>query len=166
MCNPAAYWAVAAVTAYSSYEQGQQQKKTNRYNARVLENEAIRTRNKGTIEENKHREKVQQLIAKQRATTAASGVDVNSGSPLQLQEDAALLGEVDALTIRQNYQDQAVAKDNRGDLLNIQGDNAVRSGTIGAISTLGSASFGNADAGVSSVWYKQDSAANQTTTTP
>lgn len=161
MCNPAAaFWATTALSAYGSYDQGQQQRSTSAYNARVLENEAIRTRNKGVVEENRHRERVQQLISSQRAASAASGVDVNSGSALQLQQDAELLGEVDALTIRQNYQDQADVTDARSDLVALQGRNSGRAGAIGAASLLGSASFGNQALGVSSIWYKRNSAIN------
>lgn len=158
MCNPAAaYWAVAAITAYSSYSQGVEAKKTSRYNARVLENEATRTRNKGVTEEMKHREKVQQLISKQRATAGASGVDVGSGSPLQLQNDTELLGEVDALRIRENYLDQAQSLDDRSMLTKREGDAAYRKGVIGAVTAIGSAYAGSG--AVSNSWYSGNSAA-------
>lgn len=42
------------------------------------------------------------LIGSERASAAAHGVDVNSGSALDIQSDAATLGELDALTIRNN----------------------------------------------------------------
>jgi hypothetical protein len=162
MCNPAVIpYVMAAVAAYGSYEQGRQAKKTSRYNARVMENEAIRTRNKGTDEENRHREKVQQLISQQRATLGASGVDIASGSPLQAQTDAELLGEVDSLRIRQNYSDSARAIDEKAKLTIAEGNSAYRKGVIGAVTAIGGAVAGN----VSNSWYTPQSSAVTTTTT-
>lgn len=43
-----------------------------------------------------------QAIGTQRAVQAANGIDVNSGSAAQLQDDTAMIGELDALTIQNN----------------------------------------------------------------
>lgn len=43
-----------------------------------------------------------QAIGTQRSAQAANGIDVNSGSASQLQDDTAMLGELDALTIQNN----------------------------------------------------------------
>lgn len=42
------------------------------------------------------------MIGSQRARLAAQGVDVNSGSALDVQADTMALGELDALTIKNN----------------------------------------------------------------
>ena len=43
-----------------------------------------------------------QAIGTQRSSIAANGIDVNSGSAARLQDDTAMLGELDALTIQNN----------------------------------------------------------------
>jgi hypothetical protein len=43
-----------------------------------------------------------QAVGTQRAVQAANGIDVNSGSAAQLQDDTAMIGELDALTIQNN----------------------------------------------------------------
>jgi len=50
---------------------------------------------------------VKQLIGEQRAAFAAQGIEVGSGSALEIQEETAALGELDAITIRNNAQREA-----------------------------------------------------------
>jgi hypothetical protein len=154
------------MTAYSANEQGQSAKSTARYNAREAENEAIRTRNKGTEEEVKHRRGVAELQSRQRAQLGAANVDLRSGSALDVQEDAKLLGEVDSLRVRTNFSDQASALDRSSVLTNIQGSNAQRAGQLQAAGSLIQAGAAGVQAsGVSSKWYDPNSAAVTTTTT-
>lgn len=48
------------------------------------------------------RVKASQAIGTQRSVQAANGIDVNSGSSALIQDDTAMLGELDALTIQNN----------------------------------------------------------------
>jgi hypothetical protein len=48
------------------------------------------------------RVRTKQAIGTQRTAQAGNGIDVNSGSAAQLQDDTAMLGELDALTIQNN----------------------------------------------------------------
>ena len=57
---------------------------------------------RGAEEEQRFRTGVRGLIGSQRAAFAGSGVDVGFGSAVDVQADAAFLGELDALTIRTN----------------------------------------------------------------
>ena len=95
----------------AEYEAG-----VSKYNARRAENEATQTRNRGVEDENKQRQKTAQLLSKQRAQLGASGVSLASGSPLQMQEDTELLGEIDARRIKSNYEMQAQSLDDESDL--------------------------------------------------
>jgi hypothetical protein len=160
MCNPAA--AVMAVSlvfsAYSANEQGKAAKGVADYNAREAENEAVRTRNRGVEEEVKHRRQVAELQSRQRAQIGAANIDLRSGSALDIQEDAALLGEVDSLRIRSNYQEQGASLDRNVDLVNFQGDAAQSAGRTQAAGSLLQA----AGAGVSSKWYNVNSSATTT----
>lgn len=162
MCNPAVIpYVIAAVTAvsagYAAKQKGEYEYGVAKYNARNLQNNAIKTRNKGVEEENAHREKVRQLISQQRATLGAAGVDLNSGSPLQMQTDAAMLGEVDALKIRSNYGEAAKALDDESNLTLSMGAEARRSGTSQFVSSLFGSGVGGA---VAANWYTKKSAAS------
>lgn len=77
------------------------------YNARVAEAQGDDALLRGTEEEQRFRSTVRGLIGSQRAGFAAQGVNVGSGSAVDVQADAAYLGELDALTIRSNAQREA-----------------------------------------------------------
>ena len=79
------------------------------YQAQVAENNriiaerlAVDAEQRGEIDVRRHRQQVEQLKGRQVAALAASGVDVASGSPLDVLADTAGLGEIDAQTIRHN----------------------------------------------------------------
>ena len=133
MCDPVSIAATASVATtlaqgYQAQQMGEYQNDVARYNARQTENEATRVRQKGTEEEIKQRNKVEQLVSRQRATLASSGVDINTGSAADLQEDALVMGEADALRIRSNYMDQAESMETQAELTREQGRMAERAG--------------------------------------
>lgn len=72
------------------------------YNAGVADLQAKDAIVRGAHDESRFREGVDQMVGQQRAGIAASGVDVNSGSAVDVQADTRHLGELDALTIRTN----------------------------------------------------------------
>jgi hypothetical protein len=72
------------------------------WNANVADLQAADAITRGAEEEARFRQGVKGIIAAQRAGFAASNVDVSFGSSLDVQADAAYLGELDALTIRTN----------------------------------------------------------------
>lgn len=147
--------ASTAISAYSGYQQGRQQKALNEYNARVSENNA-RTKEiaaadaerRGQIAESAQRREVRQVAASQRAALGAGG-DLTDISSQALQADTAGFGELDALTVRANAareawgirvgaaDDLAQARASR-----FQGAAAARAGTLGAVGTLLSSAAG------------------------
>ena len=156
MCEPAtiafALMAVATVAeGYQAREQGKYQNDVSKYNAANMKNEAVHARNKGTEEENIHREKVQQMIARQRVQGAAQGVDIGSGSMLNLQQDTETLGDADALRIRSNFSNQADAIEKGAVLELSQGKAAEHAGDMAFKTSLLKAG-GQAAMGVSSKW--------------
>jgi hypothetical protein len=94
--------AATAYGAYSQYKQGQYQSAVARNNQSIAEQNANLITQQGAVAEQTQRQKTAQLIGMERANEGASGVSLDSGSPLRLQSDTATLGEVDALTIRNN----------------------------------------------------------------
>lgn len=72
------------------------------YNAAVADLQADDAIARGLEEENQFRVGVRGMIGRQRASIAAGNIDVGFGSAVDVQADAAFLGELDALTIKTN----------------------------------------------------------------
>ncbi len=164
MCNPTAVMAVTTiastfVTAQAQREQGRYQKGVADYNARVAENEAQEVREAGVEAENIHRQKAAQLLAKQKAQLGAAGVELTSGSPLQLQEDTVTLGEADALRIRSNFERRAEALETGAVLTRSRGEAAKDALNKQATGTLLSGIGETIDTGVADKWFTPNSAA-------
>lgn len=85
-------------------------------NANINEFDAHDAINRGKVEEQKQRQSTAAIQGQQRVAQAASGVDVNFGSAKDLAIDTAMLGELDALTIKTNSYDQAY--DHKVDAMN------------------------------------------------
>jgi len=161
----------AAVSLYQGYQQNRQakaqakyQEHTGRYNARQQENQAIKTRNKGVEEENRQRAATAELLSRQRAQFGAAGVQLDSGSALQLQEDTSRLGELDALRIRGNYADEASSMDeqSRNTLWEGKAQASMTRAEGKAALTGGVLSAGGA---VAKKWYSSKSALTQKAST-
>jgi hypothetical protein len=89
--------------------QGRQAAGQASYQATIASNNAILAKRNaaaaleaGSVREQAKRRETAGLIGAQRAAYAAHGVDVNVGSPVDVQASTAKLGELDALTIRNN----------------------------------------------------------------
>lgn len=72
------------------------------YNAAIAEIQAQDTQTIGEMEAHKFRSRTRVLIGEQRAGIAAGNIDVGYGSAVDVQADAAFLGELDALTVSTN----------------------------------------------------------------
>lgn len=137
----------SALGAVSSYQQGKAQAAAARQQALVarqnqqiaLENAAME-RQEGLEEARRQRMAMLQEIGKQQVGLAANGVDVNFGTSLDMIEDTAMLGELDALTIEynaekraRNYDLQAYNYANESNLAMYEARNARTAGNMGAI---------------------------------
>jgi hypothetical protein len=72
------------------------------YNATIADQQAQSELEVGAAEESRFRQGVKLMIGSQRAGQAGQNIDVGFGSAVDVQADAAYLGELDALTIRTN----------------------------------------------------------------
>lgn len=90
--------ASAAVTAAGAIQQGKQQKAIAEFNAQVAENEAISARNAAQFEADLQSDRIERVIAAQRAGAGGAGVQIE-GSPLAVIADTAADGELDRLAI-------------------------------------------------------------------
>ena len=79
------------------------------YNSHQQEEQAKQVDRQGEARVAQHRIGVSQTIGTQAARAASVGVDVSSGSPLDIMGDTAAWGEYDALAIRENAAHQAHA---------------------------------------------------------
>lgn len=145
--------------AVGSVMQGRQQAGQANYQAAVARNNAILAdRNAklaiqaGDVKEQAKRRETAGLIGAQRAAYAAHGVDVNVGSPVDIQSDTAMLGELDALTIRNNAQREAYGYKIQGDsagaeagLFGQQAQGDMLAGWVGSVGSLigGASSVGD-----------------------
>lgn len=160
MCSPTL--AISAVTTIGGaimqmrgqQQQAQAQRASADYNAAVQRNNAVLANQqaqdaveRGRVDESRHRRQVQQLKGRQTAALAASGVDVNSGSALDTLGDTAVMGEIDALQIRDNasreawrYRVEANSANNQAGLFDLQRRNVQGASVaplIGAVGSVG-----------------------------
>lgn len=142
---------VGAVTgAIGSLRGGQANADASMYQAAVARNnQLVAERNAqyaleaGRSAESNQRQKTAQMIGAQRAAMAANGIDIGSGSALNLQSDTGAIGELDALTIRNNaarqaynYEAQAADFSANSSLMRMKASNDKKAGNIGAFSSL------------------------------
>jgi len=111
MCEPTTWVLVAgmvvtaAAGAYSadaSKKAGQAQVIMADRNAKLEDYKADVANRIGAVQEENHRAKVRQMVGTQRATLAANGVDITSGTAAELMDQTVAFGETDAQTIRYN----------------------------------------------------------------
>lgn len=143
----------AASTIIGAAGQMQQAKaaaEAERYNAKVADMNAVlserRARDaleRGKLEEQQKRREVGQIEGRQRAAMAANGVDLTFGSPLDTLVDTAVMGEMDALTIRTNtareaYDHRVAAVNGRADanLKRMNASATQKGGNLAAFGTI------------------------------
>lgn len=105
----AAVVSLAALSAVNSYSQSKAQKSQGDFqsqqleaNARIADIQADDAIKRGESEAKAHRRRVRLQIGEQRAGLAAQGLDLESGSALDIQKDTAGFGAEDEVTIKNN----------------------------------------------------------------
>jgi hypothetical protein len=144
MCTIAA--AIGAVGAVGSLMQGQAAKSAamaqasaNEQNARIADEQARDAVRRGAYEELKFRRQAAILQGQQRSMLAASGVEVDTGSPLAIQDASRREADQDAAVIRFDAEREAWAHGvqatnyrNAASAARAEGRNAMTAGLIGA----------------------------------
>lgn len=92
----------ALYTANAINSAGKMNQQIANHNAELSEAQAQDALAIGAVNEQRQRAKTKQLIGSQRANLAAQGIDIETGSALDVQTGTAALGEDDALMIRTN----------------------------------------------------------------
>jgi hypothetical protein len=138
-----------ALQAYGQVQAGKAASYESNYQAQIAANNAVvagaharDARARGAEEESRYALDVADLKGQQRAAMAANGVLLGTGSAVRVLEDTAMLGSLDAATIRSNTERESLGFLNeRNQFLNqaalyrVQGAAARRAGTLGAIAT-------------------------------
>ena len=163
MCDPVTLavmtMASAAVSAYGQYQSGKAQEAASEYNAQVQENNARVAEQyakaaeaRGDDEARQKRIDAERMASRQQAVLAAKGIDISTGTPLDILGDTAMYGELDAQTIKYNagleaYQQRATASNalSQAELSRMEGRQAAKAGTMQAFGTLigGASKAGN-----------------------
>ena len=115
------------------------------YNAAVARNAATFAQQQGEVSAQANDRRTAALIGRQRAVYAAGNLDVNTGSPLDIQADTAQVGRLNSLTIRNNAAREAYGYEAGANLdvaaaQNYQtaGDTAMLGSLIGTAGSVGS----------------------------
>lgn len=143
-------------TVGSSFVQGagvQQQAEANAeasmYKAAVAQINAKMVRQQAQNDVFAQQLKTKSIIGQQKAIQGASGVDVNTGSPVDVRASAAQMGMLDAITILENAERKAYGYETQAKLDTMTAENYKKAGDIGLL--------GSALAGATSVgdkWLK------------
>lgn len=148
----------AGVSVYSAIEQGNANADMARYQAQVAaNNQSIAEQNarltaaSGEAAVNREQLKTRAVVGALKAQEAAHGLDVNTGSAVDVRSSAAELGELNALTVRSNaareaygYETQSQNFADQSKLDVAQAGNAETSGYLKGASSLlsGVSSYG------------------------
>lgn len=141
MCEPttiaiAATAASGAFTAYQSVQQGKYQEAVAKQNAETQERQADDARARGVVAGEQQRDRARALEARQATGLAASGLDISSGTSLDLFAETATLGEYDAQVAENNAAREAFGYETRATNSRASGRNAKAAGRNRAIGTL------------------------------
>lgn len=143
----------AGLQAYGSVAAGKAANAEAQYQGRIAQNNAVvaaaharDARERGAIEETRYAQDVADLKGQQRASLAANGVMLGTGSAARVLEDTAMMGSLDAATIRSNTERESLGFLNernrfldQANLYRAQGAAAKRAGVLGAVTGLVSA---------------------------
>lgn len=97
-----AQFASGVIQAESIRAEGSFRKSTADANARLLDLRAEDEIRRGEKDATEYKKRVRKLRGAQRAAYGASGVDVNTGSAMLVQQETEEQGSLDALTIKNN----------------------------------------------------------------
>ena len=127
----------AAQQAKSLQAQYDYQAQIAQRNAKIAQQNASQKRQEGIEEAREKRIQTAQRIGLQRATMAAGGIDSTQGSALDVLEDTAMIGELDAQKTLYNKESQAIALEetaknynNQANLDTFASQNAIQSGRV------------------------------------
>lgn len=142
-CEPATLSMVAlaataigtGVSTYSAYQSGRTAKKAGEYNAEMGRRNAEDALQRGAVEAAERTDRARKAASSQAEGMAMSGVDISTGTPLDLLVETAGIGKLDAMRTMNNATREAWGYKAQADLDDFQGKAAGRAGILNAGST-------------------------------
>lgn len=125
-----------ALSSFSKLKAGREQQKMFEENARFADYQSGDALTRGKVNEKRQRQATEGVIGAQRTSLATQNVDVNAGSSLDVQADAAYLGELDALTIRSNAAKEAYGFQVQARDFRTRGKYAKQGGEMDAVNSI------------------------------
>lgn len=130
--------------AISTRALGESQRKTFEINQRFANLQAEDAIKRGDTEAGRHAQKVKRIIGAQRAAIAGQGIEVDTGSALDVQAETAEFGAIDVETIRNNayreawgYRTQALDYGAKGQFASLEAKATARNTLLtGGLNTL------------------------------
>jgi hypothetical protein len=138
-----------ATSAVGSIAAGNAANNAANYNAAVDRNNSIQAQNAADAQSVVQDQNTKAKLGAQKVAYAASGVDPNTGTPLDVMTNTAVQGKLDALTLRYGGQVQGLRDQSAATIAEYQGQQAQLAGDLNAGSTLltGGAQVGKAYGG-------------------
>jgi hypothetical protein len=128
--------ASTALSATAAYNQGQTAKKTGRNNQIMAEYAAQDAMARGDEAAIAAQRRTAQLRGTQRASMAASGLDLSFGTPADLIDQTDFFGQIDANTARDNAKREAWSSRAQGANARAQGNAAAKQGNLAAAGSI------------------------------
>lgn len=123
-------------SAVGAERQAQANANAANYNAAVARNAATYAQQAGEVRAQASDIRTGQAIGRARAVAAAGNLDVNSGSPLDIQASNASIGRLNSLTIRNNAAREAWGQQAQAGLYDAEATNYIGAGNINAAGSL------------------------------
>jgi hypothetical protein len=142
--------AATAVSAVGAISAGNAQKNAAGYNAAVDRNNSIQAQNAADAQAVVQDQNTKAKLGAQKVAYAASGVDPNTGTPLDVMTNTATQGKLDALTLRYGGQVQGLRNQSAATIAEYEGSQAQTAGYLGAAGSLltgGAKAFGPSTTG-------------------
>lgn len=141
MCGPAAAVALMAVgttvSAYGTYQQGQDAKAVGNFNAQVANNNAIYAQQLGAYKEERQREVDQYKRGKMATLFMKNGIQIDeTSSAAAVLDEQSVQDELEALMIRNGAAAESNRYRNQGALDLAEGNMKARTATTSAAGTL------------------------------
>lgn len=126
----------AVTSAYGAYQQGQAQGAAMEAQAKIYEAQAADSQRRASREERLMREQGARIKGRQRAVLGASGINLSTGSPMDVIADTQRSIEMDAWTIRENAGRESWGYQSQASVSKAGASNARQAGYFGAGSNL------------------------------
>jgi hypothetical protein len=114
----------------------------NRNNAIIAERNSEDATQRGVVAQQDVQLRNRARLGQQKLALSEKNIDVSSGSALDILGDTAMMGKLDEITVRQNFEREAIGYKTQSYNFNAQAEvdrmeakNASTAGTIGAFST-------------------------------